>query len=120
MKGQVDLYGRALVSVTIQASDLSTGHEIEVWIDTGFTGDLVLPMKRIQELGLPQAGTVKGILADGSEIALQRFACLVDWFGERRELEVVANDGDYPLLGVGLLVERELNISYRTGVISID
>ena len=118
MKGHVDLYGRALVTVTVQPPKLD-GQDIEVWIDTGFTGDLVLPSQQIRDLGLFQSGTVKAILADGSEVALQRFACTVDWFGERRELEVVANDGEYPLLGVGMLVGHDLTISYRTGEILI-
>ncbi len=91
-----------------------------MWIDTGFNGDLVLPQEEISNLGLPQSGTVKAILADGSEVALQRYICLIDWFGNERDLEVVANDGEYPLLGVGLLVGHDLHISYRSGEITIE
>jgi len=69
---------------------------------------------------LPMPSTLKAILADGSEVALQRYVCRIDWFDEERELEVVANDGDYPLLGVGLLVEHDLYISYRSGQITIE
>jgi predicted aspartyl protease len=43
-----------------------------------------------------------------------------DWFGEDRDLEVVANDGEHALLGVGLLVGYDLHISYRTGDITIE
>ncbi len=91
-----------------------------MWIDTGFNGDLVLPQEKIDDLSLPPSGTVKAILADGSEIALQRFECLIDWFGSVRDLEVIANDGEYPLLGVGLLVGYDLNISYRSGDVTIE
>lgn len=65
-------------------------------------------------------GTVKAILADGSEVALQRYACLIDWFGDLRDLEVVANDGEYPLLGVALLMGYDLHISYRSGNVTIE
>ena len=34
--------------------------------------------------------------------------CLIKWFGEIRELNVVANDGSNPLLGVGLLIVLDL------------
>ena len=45
---------------------------------------------------------------------------MVDWFGETRELEVVGNDGEYPLLGVGLLVGRDLHISHQSGKVTIE
>jgi clan AA aspartic protease len=119
MNGSVDSCGRALVSVSIRASAVAAAHEIPVWIDTGFNGDLVLPQQQIERLTLPQSGTVKAILADGSEVTLKRYVCLIDWFGEERDLEVVANEGEYPLLGVGLLLGHDLRISYRSGEITI-
>jgi clan AA aspartic protease len=120
MIGHVDKYGRALISVSLRPSDLADTHEIEAWIDTGFNGDLVLPQQLIDDLDLVPSGTLKAILADGSEITLQRFTCLIDWFGKRRELEVVANEGAFPLLGVGLLRGHDLHLSYRSGEITIE
>ena len=120
MNGHVDSSGRALVIVSVRPSDGSSAREIHVWIDTGFNGDLVLPQQRIDDLALPQSGTVKAILADGSEVALKTYTCLIDWFGEERHLEVVANNGEYPLLGVGLLLGLDLRISYRSGEITIE
>ena len=61
----------------------------------GIKCDLVLPQQQIDDLGLQQSGTVKAILADGSEVALQRYFCLIDSFGEQRDMEVVANEGEY-------------------------
>ena len=119
MNGHVDNIGRALVTVSVRTSGAAATHEIEAWIDTGFNGDLVLPQQQIDDLALPHSGTVKAILADGSEMALKTYACLIDWFGEQRHLEVVANDGEHPLLGVGLLWGHDLYISYRTGEIQI-
>ena len=120
MNGHVDADGRALVTVSIRSVALASSHAIQAWIDTGFNGDLVLPQTEIDDLSLSPSGTVKAILADGSEIVLQRYTCLVDWFGEDRDLEVVANDGEYALLGVGLLVGRDLHISYCSGDITIE
>lgn len=120
MKGHVDQFGRAMVSVSIRPSDIAATHEVQVWIDTGFNGDLVLPQRLIDDLELPPTGTLKAVLADGTEVALQRHLCLIDWFDEVRELEVVANDGEQPLLGVGLLLGLDLHVSYRTGEITIN
>ncbi len=79
-----------------------------------------MPQPTIDALTLRHSGSVDAILADGSEIELTTYTCLVNWFGEERRLEVVANDGDYPLLGVGLLLGLDLRISYRSGEISIE
>jgi clan AA aspartic protease len=120
MNGHVDDYGRALVTVSIRPSAAADRQDVEVWIDTGFDGDLVLPQKQIEDLSLSHSGTIKAILADGSEVALNRYLCQIDWFGDKRELEVIANDGDYPLLGVGLLLGHDLSVSYRSEKVSIE
>lgn len=120
MNAYVDDAGRALVTVLIRQSDVSGPREIKAWIDTGFTGELVLPQRLIEEMCLPQSGTVTAVLADGSQITLTRYTCLIEWFGDSRGLEVIANDGEYPLLGVGLLLGHDLYVSYRNGAIKFD
>ncbi len=45
MKGHVDNIGRALVIALVRPSDAAAIREIQVWIDTGFNGDLVLPQR---------------------------------------------------------------------------
>ncbi len=119
MNGHVDNNGRALLTVTIQPSAEAATCHIEAWIDTGFNGDLILPQQWIDDLGLLQSGTVMGMLADGSEIVLDQYVCWIDWFGEQFDLEVIANEGEYPLLGVGLLADHDLHISYRSGEVGI-
>ncbi len=52
--------------------------------------------------------TAKAVLADGTEVSRKVHLCLIKWFGEIRELNVVANDGSNPLLGVGLLIVLDL------------
>ena len=120
MQGHVDDYGRAIITFPIRPSDIAAARERSAWIDTGFNGELVLPQERIDDLELPPSGTLKAVLADGTEVALQRYTCQIDRFGEQREIEVVANHGEYPLLGVGLLVSRDLQISYRSGKVTIE
>lgn len=120
MIGFVDLHGRALIEIRLGASDIAARHDVQAWIDTGFTGDLVLPQQMIDDLELPPSGTVKAALADGSVVTMERYCCHIDWFGSERELEVVANAGERPLLGVGPLIGLDLNISYRTGKITIE
>ena len=114
MRGSIDENGRALLSVRIGPDSESQHVTIEVWIDTGFMGDLVLPQATIDALALRQSGSVDAILADGSRIEVKTYTCVVNWFGKERRLEVIANDGDYPLLGIGLLLGLELRANYCT------
>ena len=100
MIGKVDQSGRALLSIEL-LSDESSTTTIEVWIDTGFTGELVLPQFVIDDLQLRTTGSVDAILADGSQIELNTYTCVINWFGVEKPLEVIANSGEYPLLGVG-------------------
>jgi len=78
-----------------------------------------MPRSQIDEREFARSGTTVALLADGSEVQLPTFGCLVDWFGQLQYLEVIANDGEIPLLGVGLLLGRDLHVSYRSGDVSI-
>ncbi|WP_419581436.1 hypothetical protein [Stieleria magnilauensis] len=44
---------------------------------------------------------------------MRTYSCVIEWFGDKRNLEVIANDGECPLLGVGLLLGLELRVDYR-------
>jgi clan AA aspartic protease len=113
MKGIVDNGGRSLLTVALRSNQQRTESQIDVWIDTGFTGDLVMPQSSIDTLGLPRSGSIDAILADGSQTELNTYSCVIDWFGNERKLEVIANQGEYPLLGVGLLLGLELRVDYH-------
>lgn len=120
MIGRIDPRGRALIRVPLRPATNAPFTEIEVWIDTGFTGELVLPQALIEQLNLAPAAYVKARLADGSEVALPSYVCTVQWFGELEEIEIIAGTGEYPLLGVGLLHPHRIVLDYRSGSIQID
>lgn len=119
MTGSVDGSGRALVRVRLRNPTATMETELDAWIDTGFTGELVLPQHNVNSLGLPLGPSVMARLADGSDMQLDTYTCLIEWFDEWRRIEVVANDGQYPLLGVGLLLDRDLHIDYRAKTIIV-
>ena len=120
MIGRGDSAGRALLDIELRASKKSSSEWLTAWIDTGFTGELVLPATRIEELSLTLTGTVSAVLADGSRTAMTTYECFVHWFGEWRRLDVVANEGATSLLGIGLLLERELRIDYRSNFVELE
>jgi clan AA aspartic protease len=120
MIGYVDASGRALLEVKLRAHGGVDESSVVTWIDTGFTGDLVLPDSVIQSLSLTLSGTVSAVLADGSQVAMRTYSCHIDWFGKWQSLEVVASDAQFPILGVGLLLNHSLRIDYATKEITLE
>ena len=120
MIGTVDERGRALLVVRISNELKGDYTAVTTWIDTAFDGHLVLSLELIRELELDSLVETEAILADGSRVSLETFFCCVEWFGEKRPLQVIANDGRFPLLGTGLLEQRVLHIDYRAKTLTLD
>jgi predicted aspartyl protease len=70
-------------------------------------------------LGLAQESSAEAVLADGSAVELETFACFVDWFGKCYETQIAASDGQYPLLGTMLLAGHRLDINYGTKTVEL-
>ncbi len=85
---------------------------VEVWIDTGVTGELVMPRSQIDRMGLKPGLMVRAVLADGRSSRLKSFVAWIDWFGETLEIEVVAGEGQTTLMGVGLMRGHRLVVDY--------
>ena len=119
MTGHVDADGRALLRVPAAASVGGPRTDIEVWVDTAFTGGLTLP--RTMAAGLVLASGVSGnaILADGSQVVIDSFVCYLDWFGGTYRTQAVATDAVYPLLGTLFLAGRRLVIDYAAGIVEL-
>lgn len=120
MKGLVDGGGRALLEIELKPAEDDAATTVSAWIDTGFTGDLVLPGEIIDSLGLCLSGTVGAVLADGSQVAMRTYTCVVRWFDGWQHLAVVSSNAEFPLLGVGLLFDHELTIDYRSCEVTLD
>ncbi len=118
MNGNVDENGRALIPVPIAAANDPVLQSFLVWIDTGCTGESVLPRALIESLRLPSHGAVQVMLADGTKHLSETFVGDIEWFGERRTVEIVANNS-FPLLGVGLLLGRTLTVNYSSLTVSV-
>lgn len=119
MKGTVDALGRALVSLSIRVERVEQAYEVDAWVDTAFDGELVMPRRLIEDAALPQSAAIEARLADGASVTLETYSCVLDWFDAAVAVEVIANEGEFPLLGTGLLKGRRLVIDYRTGGVEI-
>lgn len=111
--GAVNANREATIRLVISGS---SGHqqEIEVIIDTGFTGYLTLPPILVQALGLAWLCRQPGILADGSIEVFDVYIGTVIWDGQPRTVEVEAADTE-PLVGMTLLDRHSLRIDVLSG-----
>ena len=58
-------------------------------------------------------------LADGSAVLMESFTCWLNWFGQIHRVEAIANDGEFPLLVIGLLIGHRLMIDYNDLTVTI-
>lgn len=119
MIGSVDNKNRALLDVRVSDTADGTYTAVTTWIDTAFDGHLVFSQELIEQLHLESLVETEAILADGSKVTLETFLCFVEWFGERIPLQVIANQGLYPLLGTGMLEHRVLHVDYANRQLSL-
>jgi clan AA aspartic protease len=119
VKGHVDDKGRALLRVPLSASRDGKRSDVVAWLDTAFTGGLAIPRQQVAELGLVKESSAEAILADGRFVELETYACFLDWFGKTYETQIVASDGEFPLLGTILLDGHRLEIDYKTKTVDL-
>jgi len=94
--------------------------EVDAVIDTGFNGELTLPRKQIEVLGLPEATVTEVTLADGRVRDVSLYAAKAVLSGITREV-FVAEAPTTPLVGTGLLQGFSLHIEFQPeGTIQIE
>ena len=120
VKGIVDESQRALIEVVVGGAKDVEKKAISVWIDTAFNGGLVIPRHLIETLGLKKSSTTQAVLADGSTVEVETYTCYLEWFGDVYRTQVVANQGEFPLLGTMLLTDRQLAIDYKAKSVTLD
>ena len=87
---------------------------VEAVLDTGFGGDLTLPLDAVERLGLMYSHRVPLILAGDQRMECVVYQGFARWFGREREIYVIAAEGQ-PLLGMTLLDGCKITIRVRPG-----
>ncbi len=113
IRGVVTGNCEATLRLTLDGTDRRQ-EDIEVIIDTGFSGFLTLPPDLIASLGLRWRGHEKSVLADGSLHPHDVYSASVIWDGTRKIVEIDALDTD-PLIGMGLLYGHDIRIQAIEG-----
>ena len=111
--GHVSADREAIVRLAVRMVD-GEELEIELIVDTGFTGWISLPSTLISQLDLPWRRRGRGLLADGSETIFDIYEATIIWDGQSRRIWVDEINAA-PLAGMALLDGHELTIQAWTG-----
>ena len=113
MSGQVNARLEPTLDVSIHGPT-NISQTVSTLIDTGFGGELTLPISTIRVLALPLSGRVAGVLADGTITLFDVYRAQVDWDGGRRSIDVQVSNAQ-PLLGTELLAGYHLSVRMTVG-----
>jgi clan AA aspartic protease len=118
MFGRVNQNREAILKLVIIGEE-NRKVAVDAVIDTGFNGDLILPLAAISELGLKLQGYQKAILGDGKTSQFQVYAATIIWDGSRKLVEVNAASSGV-LIGMGLLDGYKLEVNTTpNGIVTI-
>lgn len=106
--GSVSASREAVVQIVVLNEERQT-KVINAVIDTGYTGDLMLPKSIVEALQLPLLGIQEATLGDDSIAIFEVYTGSVIWDGEIKKVEI--NDSEVSaLIGMGLLENFRLEI----------
>lgn len=93
---------------------LGRSQDVDVTIDTGYTGVMTVPSALATSLGLLWHSQDSVVLVDGSVQSIGAYAATLIWNGQPRPILAYAI-GDTPLIGTGLLVGHDLRARIEPG-----
>ena len=110
--GRVDVTRKPFVPVTV-LDNHNNPHTIEFILDTGFTGQLLLPTRYMNRLGLSITEWIDARPATGEFVRLPYAEATVVWQGTQRRAEIIQLDSE-PLLGMDFLWNHRISIDAIT------
>ncbi len=112
LEGYFDEYGQPRVRITV--AGLHKEIAVDAVIDTGFDGDLCLPIQMGIELGLELKDLTMVELADGTIKKELVFAGVAQLGKRRKDVNILLTESDDVLLGTNMLSYLELDFVKRT------
>lgn len=98
IKGWFD-EGKPMIDIYLEGSE----YPIDVLVDTGFNGELMLTKEKIEELSLSFIGEDEYMTASGDVVPTTVHIGFIRWFGRTRKIAILATSGKANLIGMELL-----------------
>lgn len=99
--------------------NLPQGGSLDVVVDTGFNGELCLPLSLLRKHRFVWRGVRKVELADGSRVDSDLYEGEILWFGKHRKVTALATRSSEGLLGTEMLRGVRLEIDVDDDVVLI-
>ena len=113
IRGRVSQDLQVMVEVTL-IGDAGQHQSVEIVLDTGFQGYLVLPPDVIRELGLQYPEQDTFVLASGEEVDFNTYLAMVSWH-DRPRLVIVLEAESTALMGTFLLRGSRVVLDMEAG-----
>ena len=101
------------VSLTVLGSNNRT-YVGEFIIDTGYSGEVILPLDIIGELNLVRGDDIPLTLGDGTTDDYATYHARIEWYGQHRDV-AVTSVGSEVLVGMRLLQGSNLSVDAAPG-----
>ena len=118
MTVSIDEFGHPKVGLVISGNRGKI--DLGVIIDTGFDGEICLPVHLAVYLGLDLCDIVEVELADGSLKSEMVFRGNIQWFGEEKSVTIFLTNSQEGLIGTALLKERIVNLDFKGRILNIE
>lgn len=105
---------------TIKLANVPGTAPLDWLVDSGFNGDLMMPVKLIRKLRMPRKGFVPCELADGKIVLLPAYEWQIRLMKRRRRVSVIASNSSMPAVGLQLLVGTRLMIDLAQWALEIE
>jgi len=93
--------------------------KVEVLVDTGFNGSLLLPKRVIEDLRLKRSRTLECIMADGNVRETEVYLAEINWLGRNVKVDILSGPSDIALIGMGLLSHSRTLLEPSKNILSI-
>ena len=117
LQGSIDDKNQLWIPITVTGQHSHV--EISALIDTGFTGELLLPLRIAVPLGLSLTGVADCHLANGSISQQMLFSASMSWGTQTRQVTVNVVDVEDALIGGGLLHGYVLTVDFQQKQLTI-
>ncbi len=106
-------YGIPLIRLAIK------GKIIELLLDTGFNGHLMLSQTLIDKLELEQIGVSDYVTASGEMKLTNVYKAKLEFFDEEIEIPILSTEADFSLAGIELFHKCKIIIERHSGILEI-
>jgi len=110
IEGYVNEYGQTIIKIKVKGTKAEV--EVEAQIDTGFDGEICLPIPIAIQLGLELSGDLWIELADGTRKKELIFIGSIIWECKEKEVKIILTNFQQTLIGTGLFQGKILEIDF--------